>query len=400
MIRSARTVAALCATLFLLGIAACGDDDEGGTGLPAAITITLGSSTLTLVQGNAGTVGVTVGRQNGASGAIAVAVEGLPTGVTAPAISIADGQTTGTLNFTVAPTAAAATTALTVRATAAGVTAVTAPLSLVVQAAPVQGFSMSLNPTTVSIPSGNNTGTSNLTITRTGGFAGSIALTATGAPSGMTVTFNPASTTGTTSVVSVAITNAVAAGNYTVTLRGNATGLAEQTATLTVTVTAASGVTMALSPTTVPVQAGSSGTSTLTLTRVGGFAAAVTLSATAASTPAGVTVSFNPVSLTGSTLTSTVTVATTASVAAGSYPITLRGDATGLTSPAEAVLTLTVTAAPAGGFTVSLSPTTQTLQQGQSANIAVPVPARSPDRSRSLRPGCPTASPRRSTHRA
>jgi hypothetical protein len=95
---------------------------------------------------------------------------------------------------------------------------------------------MALNPTTRTIQQGNSA-TSDLTLTRTGGFTGAVAITVTGQPTGMTVTPNPASVTGTTSTLTIQVGATTATGNHTLTIHGTATGLAEQTATLTVTVT-------------------------------------------------------------------------------------------------------------------------------------------------------------------
>jgi hypothetical protein len=79
-----------------------------------------------------------------------------------------------------------------------------------------------------------------LTITRTN-FTGSVNLTSSGAPAGVTVTFNPASTTGTTSTVTLAVGASVAAGTYQITLTGAGTGITNATVTVSLTVTTAGG---------------------------------------------------------------------------------------------------------------------------------------------------------------
>jgi len=94
------------------------------------------------------------------------------------------------------------------------------------------------------------------------------------------------------------------------------------TATFTSTAPAMS---LAASPSPVSVQAGGSATSTLTLTRVNGFADAATL---AISAPAGITVSANPASVTGTT--STLTINAAASLPAGNYPVTITATGTGV----------------------------------------------------------------------
>jgi hypothetical protein len=235
MKRVARTLAAFCYALVVFGLTACGDDEDTGTGLEDAISIALSASSLTITQGGSGVVNVTLTRRNGFTGAVAVTIEGLPTGVTAPAISIADWQTSGTLDVTPSATAAAATTTLTVRAAGTDVRAATAPLWLVVQAAPATGFTMSMSPTTLSVPVGAS-GNSTVTITRTGGFSGPVTLTATGLPSGVSASFNPQSVTGTTSALTLTAAAGAAWGPTIVTVTGTAAGVTNQTTAASLTV--------------------------------------------------------------------------------------------------------------------------------------------------------------------
>jgi hypothetical protein len=97
-------------------------------------------------------------------------------------------------------------------------------------------LTLELSPTTLSIQQ-NAQGTSTLTLTRTGNVAGSVALSATGAPSGMTVTLDPTNTDGNTSAITVTAGPGVEANTYPITIQGQATN-ASSSATLTVTVAA------------------------------------------------------------------------------------------------------------------------------------------------------------------
>jgi uncharacterized membrane protein len=180
----------------------------------------------------------------------------------------------------------------------------------------------------------------------------------------MTVAFNPATLTGATltSTATVTVGAAVALGNHTITIQGAGTGVANATTTLTVTVTAppASSIAIAVAPTTLSVQAGGSGNATLTLTRTN-FTADVALTSSGA--PAGLTVAFNPATLTGATLTSAITVSAAATVAPGNYPITLQGAGTGVSN---ATTTLTVTVTAASSIALAVAPTTVTIAAGAS----------------------------------
>lgn len=112
------------------------------------------------------------------------------------------------------------------------------------------------------------------------------------------------------------------------------------TATFTSTAPAMS---LAASPSPVIVQAGGSATSTITLTRVNGFADAANLAINA---PAGITVSANPASITGTT--STLTINAAASLPAGNYPVTITAIGTGVTQQ-SIVLPVQIPVAAGGG---------------------------------------------------
>ncbi len=221
---------------------------------------------------------------------------------------------------------------------------------------PTPTLAVALTPSAATIVAGTS-GSSTATITRGGGFSGAAALTATGTPTGMTVSFGtPSILAGSTSsTISVVTLDSLPAGTYPITVSATGTGIVSAaTATLTVTVTAAAtpGATIALSSVEATVQAGGANqTSTATVTRINGFAGALTLSQTGA--PAGVTVTYasNPIAA-GST-TSIITFAVAGSTAPGTYPIVFSAAGTGITTP-TATYTLTVTAPPAG-TAISLS---------------------------------------------
>lgn len=119
------------------------------------------------------------------------------------------------------------------------------------------------------------------------------------------------------------------------------------------------------------VQGAAASPVTVTVTRGGGFTGAVALSVTGA--PAGMTAAFTPTSVGTGTTTSTLNVTTTAALAAGTYPLTVRATGAGVT---DQTATLTVTVTPqvtAGDFTIAMSPTTLTLPRGGSATTTVTI---------------------------
>jgi hypothetical protein len=205
-----------------------------------SITVSVSTQSLSIAQGGSGSVGITVSRVGGFEGSITLAVEGLPTGVTGSPnpTPVPAGQTAATLTLNVAATAAANTSTITVRGSGSGVTAQTATFSLTVTAGVQGAFSLALNPVSVSLQQGSNSAVT-VSITRTGSFTGTVALSASGAPSGLTTAFSPAAVSGSSSALTVTAGAATTPGTYSLIIAGTANGVSDQTTTLPVTVTAA-----------------------------------------------------------------------------------------------------------------------------------------------------------------
>ncbi|HET9169202.1 MAG TPA: carbohydrate binding domain-containing protein [Actinospica sp.] len=101
---------------------------------------------------------------------------------------------------------------------------------------PSNGFSVSVSPTSASVAAGSST-TATVKTAVTSGSAQSVALSASGAPSGVTVSFSPGSVTaGNSSTVTFAAGSSTANGTYPITITGSAAS-GTQTATYTLTVT-------------------------------------------------------------------------------------------------------------------------------------------------------------------
>jgi len=109
-------------------------------------------------------------------------------------------------------------------------------------------FFLAANPGSVSIAQGSN-GTSSITATPANGFSGSITLSASGLPSGVTAAFNPNPTTS-ESTLTLTVGSSVAAGTYPLTING-VSGTVQNGTNLQLTVTAASQPVISLSPATV-----------------------------------------------------------------------------------------------------------------------------------------------------
>ncbi len=211
-------------------------------------------------------------------------------------------------------------------------------------------FSMSISPGSISVAQGSS-GASTVSTAVAAGSPGTVAFSASGAPSGVSVGFNPSSVTaGSGSTVTATVGSGVAAGTYQITVTG-VEGSKSHNATLTLHVTSSAPTndfSIAVSPSSVTVAAGSNGTATVSTAVTSGSAVSVALSASGA--PSGVTVSFNPASITSGS-SSTLTAATTSGVAPGTYTITVKG--TGPTTSHTAPLSLTVSGGSGGGGIVN-----------------------------------------------
>lgn len=191
---------------------------------PASQTVTAG-----------GTAAYTIGDTdaNGYSGLATLSISGLPTGATAyfePAA--VDRIVTSTLTLSTASATPAGTYNLTVTGTS-NTQARSTTVQLVVQAA--AGFSLRASPGTQTVAAG---GTASYTVSSTaaGGFNGSIALSASGLPSGATAGFSPATITGSgSSTLSVQTNASTPAGSYTIAVTGKS-GSLTQTSSVTLVV--------------------------------------------------------------------------------------------------------------------------------------------------------------------
>ena len=200
--------------------------------------------------------------------------------------------------------------------------------------ATTSGYSISSSQSSLTISVGNSA-TATITNTVNGGFNSVVTLSATGLPAGVTATFNPNSITGNgTSTLSLSVGASTAPGTYSISINGTSGSLLKSaTITLTVTGTAAGNFYISASPSLLGVVAGNSTTTTVTSQVFGQFGSPVTLSTTGL--PPGITVSFNPSSITGAGHT-VMTLSTTTATIKGLYLITISATGGGITNTTEA----------------------------------------------------------------
>src|SRR5271165_1469507 len=234
---------------------------------------------------------------------------------------------------------------------------------------PPKGFTLSASPASLSIAQGNQ-GTSTITTTINNGFSDSISLSASGTPSGTTVSFspNPIPVPGAgSSTMSVTVGGNTPTGTYPITVTGNGGGIQQTTmVTLTVSAGAQPDFVLTVLPTQVFVPQGLAGSATVTTWLVGSFNNSISLSTSGA--PSGTTVSFNPSTIPApGSGNSTVTLTVASNTPTGNYPITLTGNGGG--KQHTATLNLTVT--PQAAFTLSASPASLSIQQGNQGTSTI-----------------------------
>jgi hypothetical protein len=175
-------------------------------------------SSLTVPQAGSGSSSISIARQNGFNGIVALSVSGLPSGVTA---AFSPPSTTGksSLTFNASSTATVGTTAVTVTGSSGALSSTTT----IVLAITAPNFTLSLLPATLGLPRGAFA-TSMVMITAQNGFNSSITLSASGLPIGVTAAFAAAGSSGTSEVTFTASSTATV-GSFPITVKGVAGAL-------------------------------------------------------------------------------------------------------------------------------------------------------------------------------
>ncbi|MCI0436058.1 MAG: hypothetical protein L0271_20815 [Gemmatimonadetes bacterium] len=231
----------LAAAMCLTALPGCKSDGSGGTepGPTPAISITLSVTGASVPQGGLTQLIATLVRSGGFAGTVNFTVSGAPAGVNGAVSNIVDagGTSTGTITIQVAANVAPGTYNLMVRGSGTGVTDATAAFALTVTPF---GFTITAQPAVVSIQQGSQN-VVNIAINRSGGFAGGVALVATGGTVGVTLTTTPSQATGNAATLTIAVSATAATGTYTIGIGAAATGVSGQSATVMLTITAGGG---------------------------------------------------------------------------------------------------------------------------------------------------------------
>lgn len=213
-----------------------------------------------------------------------------------------------------------------------------------------------------SIVAQNSSTTFTVIVSTVNNYTGTVSFSVNGLPAGATASFAPASVANSgTSVLTITTAAATALGTYPLSIFGS-DGTVGHSAQVTLTV-ANPDFSIAASPASQSVNEGSSTSYTVTQTAINNYAATVSYSVTGL--PTGATFTFTPPSINTSG-TTTLTVAAGTTTPAGSYTLTITGS-DGTISHSTTV-TLVVAAV---DFSISASPTSQSVNQGNSTSYTV-----------------------------
>ena len=204
-------------------------------------------------------------------------------------------------------------------------------------------FTVSASPSVLTVTAGS-TGSATITTAVSGGFNSSVALLASGAPSGVTVAFSPSSIGAPGSGSSTAtftVASNTTPGTYNITITGTGGG---QTQTTTVSLTVASAAqpafTLSAAPGSITIKRNSSGVINVTTGVSGGFNSSVALSASGQG--GAQTVTFSPATIAApGSGTSTMTITTGRNAAIGNKTITITATGGGITHTTTVTLTVT-----------------------------------------------------------
>jgi hypothetical protein len=188
-------------------------------------------ASLSVMQGTTGSSTVTVTPLNGFTGAVSLAISGLPPGVTA-SFSPVSASSTSKLTLSASASATVTTVTATIKGLAGSLSA-TAGLSLTIIPAP--SFSIKSSASNVNVPVGGS-GKATISVVPAAGFNGAVALTTAGLPTGVTASFSP-SPTGTSSTLTLTAASSKTPGTWQIMIKGTSGNLSEA---VTITVTAGS----------------------------------------------------------------------------------------------------------------------------------------------------------------
>ncbi len=239
MLLSLRPLLALpCLALIPLGCSS-----SSAAPAPAAdFSLSATPATISLTAGvDSPQISATTSAINGFNASVAVALSGLPSGITAkPASFILNPGASQTITLTGAATAPASSSTITLTGTS-GLLSHTASFTLKVAAAPPPDFTITVAPTSLSLTTGASGQKATLTAAGTNGFNGAISISLSALPVGVTATPSTLSLTpGAPQSITFAAAADAVTGTSTINIQGQSGSLSHP-ANLSITVAVPTG---------------------------------------------------------------------------------------------------------------------------------------------------------------
>jgi len=324
--------------------------------------------TASAIPGGQATYGLTVTPSGGFTSDVALSVSNLPPGVTggfSPSV-VTGGSGTSTLTISTSSTTPPGTYDFTV-------TGVSGPLAHSTTLRLLLGtvdFTGSITPTYQAVaPGGSAQSVVTLHTVGTLPFNNTVTLSIDGLPAGVTALFNPPTVNpdaNGSSTLTLTTTSSTAQGSYQLRVSGTGGGQFHFSfMTLAISNPSVTGDFSGLfNHGAASANPGGQAIYGLTVTPSGGFNGNVVL--TASNTPSGTFANFSPTVVVGGSGTSTLSVTTSTTTPRGIYYITATGSSGSLTH--STTLTLLVGAV---DFTGTITPDTQTVTRGQSAQYTI-----------------------------
>lgn len=342
-------------------------------------TMNYSPTTLSVAQGDSGTVQITVTSINNFSAPVSLSFTGAPIGVSInfdnnPVTPPPGGGDSSTAFFSVDPSVPATTYQMTLVGSS-GSDVKNYDFSLQVTPVIVPGdFGISVSPQVVTVQAGGS-GSATVSITSINGFSGPVTLSSSGQPSGVSVNFSPTNPTppaggSADSSVSVSVANFVQAGSYPLTITGSGSSsyIIQHSTQLNLQVSSPQDFTITVNPSSINIQKGGSTTASVIVSAIGGFSSPVGLSASNG-VPSGVQVGFSPNPITPGSSTMSINVAASAGV--GTFNFQVLGTSGSLSHGTTFTMTISQAAQPS--FSLSSSSGSIALSQAGPGSVKIGV---------------------------
>jgi hypothetical protein len=251
---------------------------------PAAQTVTAGTGTSYTID---------VPRTGGFPGTVGLSLAGLPAGASSAFAPVQVDASTASSNLTINTTAAVVPGSypLTVTGTS-GATKHSTTATLVVQPGTTPDFAVAVSPASRTVTAGGGTSYA-VSLTRTGGFSGTVDLTTSGLPGGISSSFSPSSVSGSSSTLTLTTGALIAPGSYPFMITGASGSLVRSVgATLVVQPSASADFSISVTPSSAKVPSTGSTNFTVDIVSSGGFSGQVLLATSLP--PRGMSFSFSP----------------------------------------------------------------------------------------------------------